>query len=111
MQETVVGAVDNGKAYGVCQCGGPEAEREDQPLCKVEGTDPERMAIVCKDGFSLKVSKRDQVPAREQTVDIPSSRFRVHDCDSQARELCERNDSHLCKVDSQRNRGFTKFLS
>jgi hypothetical protein len=50
-----VGSVDNGKAYGVCQCGGRDEEREDEPRCKVNEEDPQYMSITCEDGYSLQV--------------------------------------------------------
>jgi len=57
LQEAMVGSVDNGRAYGVCRCGGTEDEREDAPLCKVEEGDPQAMTITCQDGYYLKVRK------------------------------------------------------
>ena len=51
-----MGAVDNGKAYGVCLCGTAADEREDTPLCKVPANNPEALSITCDDGYSLQAS-------------------------------------------------------
>ena len=55
MQEDVSRSVANGRAYGVCTCGGPGDEDENGPLCSASADDESSMVVLCSPGYGLQV--------------------------------------------------------